>query len=164
MTQNSSQITTPNSSCNSGSVRVPRNLEISIPSPDSDRVMAIRCTDWIRLERSLTDASAPPKEYSALYGVLFGFSGSAFLSVIPLTITKDLPPWVLSSTIALVVASLFCGIFVVIISRDQQIIRKTMMTALLEDVKEIGNRYNRESTEGEQIMNSAVYELPDRRE
>src|SRR5208337_2696939 len=82
-------------------VRVNRDRTISIPSPDSDREMAIRCADWRMLERRLTvAASDPPKDYSTLYGIFFGLSGSAWLSLIPLAIIKNLPTWVLPSYIA----------------------------------------------------------------
>lgn len=158
MTQNSSQTTPQNFGC----VQVPRNLEISIPSPDSDRVIAIRWADWKRLERSLADASAPPKDYSSLHSALFGFSGSAWLALIPLAITKDLPSWVFPSSVALAVASLFCGIFVVVLSRDQRNTRKTMMTALLDDVKEIGGRFTFGETTGQELTGSAVVDLPTR--
>lgn len=145
-------------SCNAGYVQVPRDRTISIPSPDSDREMAIRCADWKMLEKRLIAASDPPKNYSTLYGIFFGLSGSASISLMPLAITKDLPAWVLPSYIAFAVACLFCGIFVVIYSRDQRKTRKTTMTALLEDIKEIGSRFTAGSTPDGQIIDETVVE------
>lgn len=145
-------------SCNAGYVQVPRDRKISIPSPDSDLEMAIRCVDWKRLETRLTAASDPPKDYSTLYGTLFGLSGSAWLSLIPLAHTKDLPAWVLPSFSAFAIACLFCGIFAVILSRDQRKTRKTMMTALLDDVREIGSRFTPEPQPDDQTTDATVVE------
>lgn len=140
------------SPCNVGYVQVPGNRTISIPSTDSDREMAIRCADWKMLERRLTAVSDPPKDYSTLYGILFGLSGSAFLSLIPLAFAKDLPAWVFLAYTAFAIICLFCGAFTVFLSRDQRRTRKTMMTALLEDVREIGNRFAPESKQDGQIV------------
>lgn len=160
MPQSSSPITTQNPLCHTGSVQVQRNLEISIPSPDSDRGMAIRCADWKRLEKNLAYVSNPPKDYSALYSALLGFSGSAWLSLIPFAITKNLPAWVMPSSIALAATSLFCGIFVVVLGRDQRKTRKTMLTALLDDVTEIGSRFAIGPTPDRQIIDASENKLP----
>lgn len=145
-----------------GCVRVQTDRKISIPSPDSDREMAIRCADWNMLERRLTAASAPPRDYSSLYWFFFGLSGSAWLSLAPLAITKDLPAWVLPSYGAFAVTFLVCGIVTVFLSRDQRRMRQTIMTGLLEDVKEIGGRFSFGQTAGEELTGSTVVELPDR--
>lgn len=135
-----------------GNLRVRRDLEISIPSPESDRLMSIRCADWNMLQRRLTAASDSPKDYSTLYGTLFGLSGSAFITLIPIGMTKDLPSWIIPAYWIFAFAFLFCGIFTVIISRDQRKLRKTAMTNLLEDFKEISERYTLTSIQGEQII------------
>ncbi len=126
---------------NAGFVQVQRPRTISIPSPDSDREMAIRCADWKMLEKRLTATSNPPKNYSTLYGTLFGLSGSAVLSLIPLANTKDLPAWVLPSYGAFAFTCAFCGIFTFFLTRGQQKIYKTTITDLLDYVKEIGSRF-----------------------
>ena len=146
---------------NVGCVQVQRNQEIAFPSPDSDRGIVIRCDDFKRLKRSLTNASAPPKDYSALASGLLCFSGSAWLSLIPLAITKGLPAWVLPSDIALAGASLLCGIFVIFLGRDQRKSRKTMMSDLLENFTEIENRYRFPlgPTQVRQIIKASEHEL-----
>jgi hypothetical protein len=145
------------SSRNAGCVQVKMDRTISMPSPDSDRAMAIRCADWKMLERRLNAAALdPPKDYSTLYGIFFGLSGSAWLSLIPLTIIKDLPTWILPSYIAFASACLFCGIFVFIFNRDKRKTRKTMMTALLDDVREIGSRFTPGPTQGEQTTDATL--------
>lgn len=143
-----------------GCVRVPMDRKISIPSPDSDQEMAIRCADWKMLERRLAAASDPPKDYSVVHSALFGFSGSAWLSLIPLAIIKDLPAWVMPSSIALAVSSLLCGIFAVFLSRDQRRIRRTIMTGLLDDVKEIGARFTFGQTASQELTGSMVVDPP----
>lgn len=126
---------------NDGCIQVQSDRRISIPSPDSDREMAIRCADWKRLEKRLTDLSDSPKSYSTLYGILFGLSGSAGLTLIPLGFTTDLAAWVLPLYGIFALGSLFCGIFTVYLSRDQRRTRQSMMTTLLDDVRDIGNRF-----------------------
>jgi hypothetical protein len=143
---------------NDGSIRVQREQTISMPSPDSERGMFIRFVDWKKLETRLTAAIETPKDYSTLYGILFGLSGSAFLSLMPLGITKDLPAWVLPAYSIFAVASLFCGIFTIILSRDQRRTRKTIITVLLDDVKEIGSRYTTTPTQNEQVTDPKVVE------
>jgi hypothetical protein len=162
MPERLSQDIAQSSSVNAGYVQMRRERTISIPSPDSDREMAIRCADWKMLETRLTAALNPPKDYSALYGTLFGLSGSAGLSLIPLSITKDLPAWVLPAYGAIAVACLFCGIFTVFLSRDQRKTRKTMMTILLDDVREIGSRFAPGPTQGEQNIGAIVVEVSNR--
>jgi len=152
MTERSSQITTQNPMRDAGYIRVPRDLNISIPSPDSDRVMAIRWADWKRLERSLTNALDPPKDYSTLYGVFFGLSGSAFLSLISLAIIKDLPAWVLPSYIGFALIPLACGILTVYFSRLLRGTRRTMITDLLEEVREIGKTFSPGPTQDGEII------------
>ncbi len=162
MTERLNQDIIQSSSVNAGSVRVRRDRTISIPSPDSDREMAIRCADWKMLEKRLTTASDPPKDYSTLYGTFFGLSGAAWLSLVPLAFTKDLPTWILPAHTAFAVACLFCGIFTVVVNRDQRNTRKTMMTALLDDVKEIGNRFTPGAIPGGQISDATVIEASNR--
>jgi hypothetical protein len=153
-----SQTPTPSTGC----LQVAAQRNISIPSPDSDREMAIRCADWKRLERGLTQASDPPKEYSTLYGILFGLSGSAGLSLKPLAMTKDLPNWVLPAYIVFTVACLFCGLFVVFFSRGQRRTRMKMISDLLDDVREIGSRFVPPEMQDGQIVDAEEHELPDR--
>ena len=122
------------SACESGS----DNFNFS--SPNSDREMAIRCTDWNRLEKRLARLSDYPKDYSALYGIFFGLFGSACLSIIPLAITRDLPPWVLPLYIVFTAACLFSGIFVLVFDKKVRKMHRTIVADLLEDVREIGSR------------------------
>jgi hypothetical protein len=145
-----------NSSHNGGLVNVKRELQISIPSPESERVMAVRCADWKRLERGLNCVLDIPTNFSTLYGVLFGFGGSATLAIISLTYIKDLPAWVMPTFIALSVAFLFAGGFVVFFSRIQRKTRKTIMTNLLDDVRDIGSRYALEPTKGGEIIDATA--------
>lgn len=133
---------------NAGCVKVTRDLQISIPSSESERVMAIRCADWKRLDKRLEDAVVIPTDFSTLYGILFGLSGSAWLAVIPLAHTEDLPAWVLPTSIAIAFGTFILGCFVVCFSRVQRKTRKTMMTTLIDDVRDIGSRFTEESTGG----------------
>jgi hypothetical protein len=145
-------------SCNAGYVQVPRDRTISIPSPDSDREMAIRCADWTMLERRLSSLLIPPKDYSNLYSALFGIGGSALLYLIPLAFTKDIPAWVLWLYGTFTAIFLLCGAFTFFLSRDYRNTRNTMMTALLEDIKEIGSRFTPGSIPGGQIIDETVVE------
>ncbi len=142
MTERSNQNLIQPPILNAPSVRVRADRTISISSPDSDREMAIRCTDWNRLEKRLARSSDYPKDYSTLYGIFFGLFGSACLSIIPLAITRDLPPWVLPLYIVFTAACLFGGIFVLVFDKKVRIMQRTIVADLLEDVREIGSRFS----------------------
>lgn len=145
-------------SCNAGYVQVQRDRTISIPSPDSDLEMAIRCADWKMLERRLNSLLVPTKNYSNLYSALFGIGGSALLYLIPLAFTKDIPAWVLWLYGAFTSIFLICGAFIFFLSRDYRKTRNTMLTALLEDIKEIGSRFTQGLPQGGQIIEATVVE------
>jgi len=162
MTERLNNLITPNQPCASGCLEVPDKRTISLPSPDSDREMAIRCSDWKRIERGLEDALDLPTDFSTLYGILFGLSGSSGFSLIPLAMTKDLPVWVLPAYIAFTSAFLFCGVFVFFFSREQRKKRKKMLSDLLEHIKEIGDRFAPTSNQDRQNICAEEYELPNR--
>lgn len=145
---------------NTGLVQVRRDREISIPSLDSDREMAIRCADWKMLQKRLTAATALPKDYSNLVSALFAIGISAFLYLIPLAFTKDIPSWALWAYGAFAATFSLCGIFAFFLSRDYRKIRKTIITDLLDDVRDIEGRFTLGPTPGRQSINASEHELP----
>lgn len=146
------------SSVSPGSVQVRRDQIISIPSPDSDREMIIRWSDFNNLKRGLTDALDIPTDFSVLYGLLFGFSGSASLACISLTFTKDLPTWVMPTSIALAVGSCLVGCVIFYFSRIFRKIRRKTISNILDDVKEIERRFPEESAQNRQLIDATADE------
>jgi hypothetical protein len=141
---------------NVSSVKLLRDREISIPTPDSEREMAIRCIDWKRLEKKLGRIGDTPKDFSVLYGIVFGFCGSAALTIIPLMLTKDLPAWVMPTYIIAVIASFLLGCFIFYFNRIQRNTVKTTISDLLEDVKDIGSNFPLEQIQNGEIIDTAV--------
>jgi len=141
---------------------VDRKRSISLPSPDSDREMSIRWSDLNNLKRGLTDALDIPTDFSVVYGLFFGFSGSALLACISLAFIKDLPPWVMPTSIALAVGSFIFGCGTVFFSRILRKIRRKTISNILDDVKEIERRFPEESAQQGEIIDAENYELPNR--
>lgn len=160
MTERLNQDVMQGLSVDGGCMQVNRHVIISTPSPDSVREMSIRWTDLNKLKRGLTDALDIPTDYSVLYGLFFGFSGSALLACISFTFSKDLPSWVMPTSIALVIASFLFGCGTVYFSRVLRKIRRKTISNLLADVEEIERRF--ESAQQGNIIAAEEYELPNR--
>lgn len=122
-------------------LQVPRNVSISVPSPEAIREISIRWMDLLKLKRGITDASEIPFDYSVLYGIFFGFGGSAILACIPLAVTKDLPAWVIPTSIALAIGPIVMGCLTLYFSRILQRSRGKTLANVLADVEEIEQRF-----------------------
>lgn len=152
MTERFNQDVTPSATPSAGCLQVQRNVRISVPSPDADREMIIRWEDLNKLKRGLTDALNIPTDYSALCGLFFGFSGSALLACISLSFAKDLPSWVMPTSVALVVGSFLFGCGTMYFSRELRKIRRKTISNLLTDVEEIERRF--QSAQQEKIIDA----------
>ena len=113
-----------------------------------------------KLKRGLIDALDIPTDYSVLYGLFFGFSGSAVLACISFTFSKDLPPWVMPTSIALAVGPFLFGCFTVYFSRAFRKIRRKTISNILADVEEIERRF--QSAQHGKIVDGEEYKLPNR--
>jgi hypothetical protein len=79
----------------SGSLTYTRNDSIALPQSGAENRFAIRRSDWLRLQRYVAPCKKDMEPtWSGWYFLCFGVSGSAFLSIVPLSVATGLPTWV----------------------------------------------------------------------
>ena len=117
-----------------------REEPIAVPSPDRERRMAIRYSDWKRLKRRLSRVADPVPRLSVVYSVLFGIATSSGLSIIPIATSYGLS-WVTSLYICVCVFSLLCGCVFVWIDRKVRSGRESDLEDIEADMKEIESMF-----------------------
>jgi len=70
-----------------------------------------------KIKRLVNNLSKPSKFISIVYSILFGISGSAFLTLIPLKNTSNLGTWVISLYLIIAIASLILAIIFLIVEK-----------------------------------------------
>ena len=84
--------------------------QITLPSTESEKRIAIRFIDWNRLKRYIDEKQESIFNLSIPYSILYGVSGSAGLSLIPLFFSTGLPSWTIPLYICITLFSLLCAI------------------------------------------------------
>ena len=90
-------------------VQMDRPMKISIPSPEQDRMIAVRDFDWQRIKGRVSRISKKEVSLSIWYPSLFGIAITSGLSIWPVSMTKDLPAWVTPSYVICTVTFLAMG-------------------------------------------------------
>lgn len=94
--------------------------QISVPSPENERRLAIRAVDWTRIKRSVKQIHRPLKSLQFWYSCLAGAAVTAGFTIIPLACTQGVPSWVMPFYI---IATGACGLMAWILYRvDQKIV------------------------------------------
>jgi len=81
--------------------------------PSNDGCYSIRKFDWNRIKRKVIYTGEKKEiDFKLWYSILYGIGGSAGLSIIPITFTKDLPDWtkplyIIISIFSVLIAILF---------------------------------------------------------
>jgi len=114
-----------------------REEPIAVPSPDRERRMAIRYSDWKRLKRRLSQVVDQIPKLSVVYSILFGIAATAGLSIIPIAASQDLPSWVTPLYLCVFAFSLFCGLIFVLVDRKFRSRRKSDLRDIEADMKDI---------------------------
>jgi len=123
---------------NDGSLRYTPTVSIAVPQSGVENRIGIRKADWLRIKRALTrcqNNSMPGR--SGWYFCLFGISGSAFLTVIPLAFSTGLPSWVVPAYICVAIGSGIVGLALVLIDRKLKTIRSDRLAELKGEMEEI---------------------------
>ena len=123
------------------SICIRREDPLVVPPQNSDRRIAIRVSDWRRIKANLSRAAEPTPDFSGVYCALFGFSGSALLSAIPIALAHGLPAWVVPLHVCLIVFSSLCGWVMVRLSKHVRKFRRSSIAGILADVKEIDRTF-----------------------
>ena len=143
-----------------------RDESIDLPIPESEGRLAIRHQDWRRLKTRIQCVENRGANLPIIYSILFGVSGSAGLSIIPLQATKDLPAWVVPLYVCIFIFSLICGLVFVFVERGLKSTRRTDKEAIIDEMVEIEGTFTRkkggdaalDSKTGEPITNPVTPE------
>jgi hypothetical protein len=119
-----------------------RDESIDLPQPESEGRLAIRRQDWKRLKARIqrTDDSWG---LSVVYSTLFGFAGSAGLSIIPIAATKDLPAWVAPLYVCLFLFSLLSAFVFLAVDKKLKTRRHSERQDVIEEMVEIEGMFIR---------------------
>jgi len=119
------------------SMQVDRSIKISIPSPEQDRMIAIRNFDWERIKGRVSQMSKKNVSLSVWYQSLFGSAITSGLSIWPVSITKDLPPWVISLYIIFTFGCLLMGGILVWLDRKLGLSTTTEAQNITSDMDKV---------------------------
>jgi hypothetical protein len=118
-----------------------RKDPVIVPPQNSDGRIAIRLSDWCRIKTKLSGVVKPAPDLSGVYNVLFGISGSALLSLIPLAVARGLPAWVTPLYLYFFVFSLLCALVLVRANQDVRRSRRSSVAEILADIKAIDQTF-----------------------
>jgi hypothetical protein len=116
---------------------ITQKVPVSIPSPVTERRMGIRCADWDRLKERLSQVSNPIPHLRVAYSVIYGIAATAGLTIIPLTMTEGLSPWVIPLYGCVCFFGVLCGSIFVWLDERIHSIRKTQISDIAKDMEEI---------------------------
>lgn len=131
----------------SDTLNVKRQEQIALPSPKHEKRMAIRYSDWERVRRNLATALKPVPKLTEAYYFLFGFAGSAFLSLLPLLYAEKLPAWVNPLFFLIFIFSLACGIIFVSLEKKLKGTSISNLDSIMTDMAEIEKVFSQEVDE-----------------
>lgn len=121
-----------------GSLNYTRTDSVALPQSTAEKRLAIRMLDWERLKRHVAKCRANQEsDLAGWYFFCFGFSGSAFLTIIPLELSEKVPSWAVPSYLAAAIGSLVLGIALVVVHRRSKKERADRIEELNIDMGEI---------------------------
>jgi len=123
------------------SVNWNRAESISVPAPDREGRLAVRRADWDRIKRSLANCTRKPSLLPVWYSILFGVSGSAGLTIVPLLVTKDLPAWVLPAYIIATLASGLMAWILVRLDKERETTSGSEIALIQSDMKDVESAF-----------------------
>jgi hypothetical protein len=121
----------------SSELKFTREERISIPSSDSERRMGVRCADWDRIKKRLSQLYNPIPHLRIAYSVVYGVAATAGLTIIPLTITEGLSPWVIPFYGCVCLFGFICATVFVFIDRRIYSIKTTQISDIIADMDDV---------------------------
>lgn len=139
MSVSGSHVETPSQNAKDTGQRLNLNSSeiIYVPSPDSRKRMAIRFTDWERIKRNISMLKENTSNLPVFYSILFGISGTSWLTIIPLYYSQGLSPWVIPLYTCIAIFSLICGSVFVWVDHFVNINKKSKIEYIESDIKDI---------------------------
>ena len=120
------------------SLNYTRTDSVALPQSDAEKRFAIRMSDWERLKRQMSKCGDDyGLNLSGWYFCSFGIAGSAFLSIIPLSLSKEVPYWVVPLYVCVGIFSALLGGALLHVSRRAARERKSRLEEIGIDMGEI---------------------------
>ncbi|MFX0204101.1 MAG: hypothetical protein ACFFCW_49010 [Candidatus Hodarchaeota archaeon] len=114
-----------------------REEPIAVPSPSREKRMAIRCSDWERIKRRISQIADPIPKLSVVYSILFGIAATSGLSILPIVVSQGLPSWVTPLYICIFLFSFLCGCVFVYVDRKFRSGRSSDIKDIKADMNDI---------------------------
>jgi hypothetical protein len=118
-------------------LKLTREERISIPPPDSERRMAIRCADWDRIKNNIYRISEPISFLRVVYSIIYGAAATAGLTLIPLAFTEGLPSWIIPLYICISFFGFLCATVFLLLDRKTRSNRVDETFNIARDMDEI---------------------------
>lgn len=128
--------------------------------PVEQGVYPISESEWNRIKRMLENVKTPSKVYSVLSSLFFGVCISAFFSYLALKTAMSIEPWLIPTTIAVLISSLILGFVFLQVDIKQRKSVEGSVSMVLDEIKYIEKNYQREQREQRKQMESekmAIY-------
>jgi len=116
---------------------------IDLPMPENEGRLAIRHQDWRRLRIRIQRMENRGSNLAVVYSIFLGVAGSAGLSILPISQTKDLPSWVTPLYVCVFVFSALCGLVFVMVERGLRKKARTAQTDIIEEMSDIEGTFVR---------------------
>lgn len=114
------------------SISLPTKQKIDVI--EQDDMFTIRKSDWKRIKRLVNNVPKSINFVSIVYSILFGISGSALLTLIPLKNSSNLDTWVIPLYVIATVSTFILATILVIIE-------KKFLKREKESVKDINTEF-----------------------
>ena len=122
-------------------INITRDMAITVPSGDSESCMAIRRYDWERINDRLLQLKDYNSKLPIVYSILFGVAASSGVTIIPLTSSEGLSPWVIPFYVCLSVFSLICACVFVYADKKNKTEAESNIQIILKDMQSLGDLY-----------------------
>ncbi|MBN2286074.1 MAG: hypothetical protein JXI43_06475 [Tissierellales bacterium] len=117
---------------------------ISISLSCHDRTMAVRKIDWERINRNISRIDSPKRWLQNIGTTMIGASITAYLSLIPLSQSKECPTWANSLCWIIGISFSIVGIALMIVDKHLMSSRANFIDEIKEDMTEIEKTFSSE--------------------
>lgn len=124
------------------SIILKRDVRLGVPLDEAVEEVPVRRLDLTRLKRRLTQATSPAPSLTVIYSILFGTAATCALSIIPLTVSKGLEPWVIPLYLSVSIFSCISASACVWVDNTLSAARKTDNADIIKDIAEIESMFD----------------------
>ena len=125
-------------SSQTGTLNYVRTDSITLPQSAAEARFAIRMSDWARLKRTVDRCDRGDGDsISGWYFCSFGITGSAGLSIIPLSLSTGVPSWAVPMYLSVAIFSLLLGLALVMVNHRLRSVKADHVVELKSDMTDI---------------------------